>query len=270
MSSYDEMFDKGMVSLALTSSNNLVRPGMWPKSTSTMRQYTSFEGQSFNEPHQASYHSDFMLKRAHPGLAWRATAHPTAYKYHAAVAQGRAKKAAFAHYTTAAARRGATARRDATAIPGCNSSAIPNLGRCSVDAAGNVTDYGSLYHCQMHKETACGGSDPTCANCIDSLCSATSCSTGGPSSGASPTWQGCVDGACSTYSGWYHGCSEHPEEQCGACNAGASTNACVTYAQSKPAPPQAAAQARRMMYGHHNPRAAVSDARKWNWADGKA
>jgi hypothetical protein len=79
MSSYDDMFNSGMLRVARTSSG-LQRPKQWPKHVSAMRSHTSYSGQLAGDGHSPSFYSDFMTKRAHPHLA--ASTNPSYHAQH--------------------------------------------------------------------------------------------------------------------------------------------------------------------------------------------
>lgn len=67
MPGYDDLFDPGMQRVALKAST-LKRPNQWPSNVSSMRKYTSYEGQTAAavDPHPDSWHSDYMVRRASP------------------------------------------------------------------------------------------------------------------------------------------------------------------------------------------------------------
>lgn len=111
MSGYDGLFDAGMHRLALKTST-LSRPKKWPTHVSAMRRHTSYQGQDAIDPLSSSWHSDFMVARAHPaeapaapyagGLANRARA----IQYRAALARAQAKHLAHAQHAAASRRAG--------------------------------------------------------------------------------------------------------------------------------------------------------------------
>lgn len=110
MSSYDSMFNDGMLRVARKTSS-LQRPNQWPKHVSAMRQHTSYEGQMSHESHSPSFYSDFMTQRAHPQMM--ATHNPQYHgQYHAATVRARAAHAkAMMHAAAHAAKVRAHAAR---------------------------------------------------------------------------------------------------------------------------------------------------------------
>ena len=84
MTGYDSMFD-GMTRLALKNSA-LAKPKQWSSHVSAMSRHTDYGGQAQTqaEPHSASWHSDFMVARAHPKAPVPAYSRGTAGRMNAA------------------------------------------------------------------------------------------------------------------------------------------------------------------------------------------
>jgi hypothetical protein len=65
---FDDQFNEGIFQASLHNTSRL-RPHMWPKSTSEMRRYTSYDWQGLPGDHETAF-CDYKMHRPHEGWRW--------------------------------------------------------------------------------------------------------------------------------------------------------------------------------------------------------